>query len=275
MTWLQAVVLGIVQGLTEFLPISSSGHVFLAPLLFPGMEDPGAGFTAVIQIGTIIAVLLYFWRDLLDMIKGWAASLKPGNPQTPQSKLGWAVILGTIPIAVVGLVLEDQIDTVFRGTYVVAGSLILFGIVLAIAEKVGKRERDIKTVTLKDGLQIGLWQCIALIPGSSRSGCTITGGLFLGMERDTAARFSFLLSVPAILASGLYKLVKEKDVLLADGMTTTIIATIAAFISGYAAIAFLMKFLQTRSTMVFVIYRVALGILLIGLVLAGVIPSDF
>ena len=271
MDLIQAIILGLIQGLTEFLPISSSGHLMLVPALF-GWSDPGAGFTAVIQLGTLAAVFVFFWKDLVGMFKAWLASLASKEARkVPEARLAWAVVLGTIPVIVFGLAFEDKIDTSLRSPYIAAATLIILGLVMAVAEKVGRQTRSLETVQVKDGLWVGLWQALALIPGSSRSGSTITGALFGGFDRATAARFSFLLSVPAILGSGVYKLIKEKDVLLAQGAPATIVATVIAFVSGYAAIAFLMKFLQTRSTMVFVVYRVILGIVVAVLAYQGVI----
>jgi undecaprenyl-diphosphatase len=260
---IQAVVLGLIQGLTEFLPVSSSGHIFLVPYVF-GWPDPGAGFTAVIQLGTLLAVLIYFWRDLVSTLKGWiGGAWEPAKRSEPASRLGWAIFVGTLPVAIAGLAFERTIDREFRSPWVVAGTLVGFGLLMALAERVGKRERTFESVRPWDGLVMGLWQALALVPGSSRSGCTITGGLFSGFDRAAAARFSFLLSVPAILVSGLYKLWKESDNLLGAGLAPTLVATFVSFVSGYWAIAFLMKFLQTRSTMVFVVYRVLLGLVVV------------
>lgn len=269
MTLLQAIVMGLVQGLTEFLPISSSGHLYLVPVL-SGWKDPGAGFTAVIQLGTILAVFLYFGRDLGRVFMGWLKGLRGGEAaRTHEARMGWAIALGTVPIAAAGLAFEKSIDSNLRTPWVVGAALIGFALVMGLAERVGRQERKWEDLTLRDGLVMGLWQCLALVPGSSRSGCTITGGLFGGIDRATAARFSFLLSVPAILASGLYKLYKERADLLGSGLMPTLVATVVAFASGYAAIAFLMKFLQSRSTWVFVWYRVALGVVILGMAFSG------
>ena len=270
----QAILYGILQGLTEFLPISSSGHLFLLPTLFH-WQDAGAGFTAVIQLGTLAAVLIYFREDLVRIIGAWFKSL--GNAEirkTQDAKLGWGVFWGTLPIMVLGFLLKDHIDTTFRNAYIVGTTLIVFGILMGVSEKMGTQKRDIKEMETKDGIIMGLWQCLALVPGSSRSGSTITGGLFGGMTREAAARFSFLLSVPSILVSGIYKLYSERHSLLESGKTETIVATVVSFIVGYAAIAFLMKFLQTKSTMVFVVYRVVLGLLVLGLAFGGVIEAQ-
>lgn len=265
----QAIILGLIQGLTEFLPISSSGHVYLVPEL-AGWKDPGAGFTAVIQLGTLLAVFLYFWKDLVRVAGGWGRSLRGGEAaQTIEAKLGWGIFWGTVPVVIAGLLLRDLIDGQFRSPWVVGGTLIGFGLLMGLAEKVGRQERGLEQMTTKDGIVMGLWQCLALVPGSSRSGSTITGGLFSGLERAAAARFSFLLSVPAVAASGLYKLYSERENLLGAGLMPTVVATIVAFVSGYWAIAFLMKFLQTKSTWVFVWYRVALGAVVLGLAFSG------
>ncbi len=270
MDLIQAIVLGLVQGLTEFLPISSSGHLLLLPALF-GWEDPGAGFTAVIQLGTVLAVLIYFWKDLVAAVSAWWRSLYDKEAhKTKEARLGWAVFVGTFPVVIAGLLLEDQIDTAFRSSLLVAGMLIGVALVMWLAELVGKRNRDLESVSTKDGLIVGLWQALSLVPGASRSGSTIAGALFLGMDRATAARFSFLLSVPSVLGSGLYKLVKDRSELVEGGAMPTIVAAIMAFVSGYAAIAFLIGFLQRHSTAVFIVYRIALGCVIIALVASGI-----
>lgn len=266
---IQAIVYGIVQGLTEFLPISSSGHLFLLPDLM-GWKDAGAGFTAVIQLGTILAVLIYFREDIGKACRGFVQGLGDKSKRAaPEFRLGAAVLIGTIPVAVIGLLLEKKIDHDFRSAYIIAGTLIVFGLLLWVAEKAGAQNRNMDTVSWKDGLIIGFWQCLALVPGSSRSGSTITGSLFRGLEREAAARFSFLLSIPAILLSGLYKLFKDRHELLSDGATSTLVATLVSFVVGYWAIGFLMKYLKTRSTLVFVVYRVVLGLVILALVFSG------
>ncbi|MDQ3742256.1 MAG: undecaprenyl-diphosphate phosphatase [Actinomycetota bacterium] len=266
----QAIVLGIVQGLTEFLPISSSGHLRIVPA-FAGWEDPGAAFTAVIQLGTMAAVLLYFRHDLLNIARGWFAGLRdPAVRGTLDSRMGWYLIIGTIPIVVFGFAFDDQIEEDLRSLNLIAGTLIGLGLLLLLAEGVAKRDRDVEHVTWRDSLIIGFAQAAALIPGVSRSGATITAGLFLGFDRAAAARFSFLLSVPAVVLSGLYQL-RDIGGEGAVGAVPTTLATIAAFVSGYAAIAFLLKFLATHTTAVFVVYRVGLGVLVFALVGANVI----
>lgn len=259
----EAIVLGIVQGLTEFLPISSTAHLRIAPVLF-GWQDPGAAFTAVIQLGTLAAVLIYFWKDLAKIFTAWIRSLQ--GEKSYEGRLGWAIFYGTIPIVVLGLLGKKYIEGSLRSLVVVGTMLIFVGLLMLIAEKVGSRKRTADSLSQRDGLIVGLWQAVALIPGASRSGSTITGALFLGLEREAAARFSFLLSVPSILAAGLYEAFKERKEILGSNLTPTIIATIVSFIVGYAAIAFLMSFLQRRSTMVFIVYRVALGVVILALV---------
>lgn len=261
---LQAAILGIVQGLTEFLPVSSSGHLEITGQMILG-HRPGAAFIAVIQLGTMAAVLLYFRKDLLNMAKAFARGLVDKTARTATEwRLAWYIVIGTIPIGVFGLVFKDQIEAGQR-LRVIAGALIVLGLLLLVAEKVGRKNRGLASLRLKDGLVIGTAQAAALVPGVSRSGATITAGLFLGLDRPTAARFSFLLSVPAVVLSGAFQL---KDIGGAGGMgpVPTVIATVMAFVSGYIAIAGLLKYLTTHSTMVFVIYRVAVGILVLALV---------
>ena len=269
----QAIVLGIVQGLTEFLPISSSGHLRIVPA-FAGWEDPGAAFTAVIQLGTMAAVVLYFREDLIRIARAWIASLRdPSRRSELDARLGWYLIVGTIPIVIFGVLFSHEIETGARDLYLIGTTLILLGIVLLIAEKVSRRDRDLSTITRRDAIVVGFAQALALIPGVSRSGATITAGLFLGMDRVSAARFSFLLSIPAVVLSGVYEL---RDVVGgsaegAAGVGPTAVATVFAFISGYVSIAFLLKFLTTHTTGVFVAYRVVLGAAVLVLVATGAI----
>ncbi len=269
----QAIVLGLIQGLTEFLPISSSGHLFLLPLVFH-WDDGGPAFTAVIQLGTIIAVLWYFRSDLKRILTTWIQSFTKKELKSENDvRLAWAIVVGTIPILVFGKLFENSIESTFRSAIIVASTLIVFGIVLFFAERFAKQTRKIEEVTIKDGLKLGLWQSLALIPGSSRSGCTISGGLISNFDRFAAARISFLLSIPAIVISGLYELFKERAVLLDRGLVPTLLATVIAFASGLWAITFLMKYLQTKSTNFFVYYRIVLGLIILGLVLSGRIPN--
>ena len=269
MDLLQAIVLGIVQGLTEFLPISSSGHLRIVPA-FAGWEDPGAAFTAIIQLGTMTAVVLYFREDLLRIARAWLASLRdPQRRRDLDARVGWYLIIGTIPISIFGLAFSDQIENGARDLYIIGTTLIVLGLVLLVAEKVSRRERDLSTLTRRDAIVIGFAQALALIPGVSRSGATITAGLFLGFDRVAAARFSFLLSIPAVVLSGLFELkgVLDGSVEGAVGAVPTAVATLLAFVSGYASIAFLLRFLTTHTTGVFVAYRVVLGVAV--LILAG------
>lgn len=271
MSFLEAIVLGIVQGLTEFLPISSSGHLRIVPALV-GWDDPGTAFTAVIQLGTMAAVVIYFWKDLWRIAGAWLASLVDRDRRSdPDARMGWYLVVATIPIGVFGLLFADQIESGARDLRLVASTLILLGLVLLLAEKVGRRTKTIDDLDARDGVAIGLAQSMALVPGVSRSGSTITAGLFLGYERADAARFSFLLSVPAVVASGLYQL---KDI--GEGSTEvapTVVAAVVSFVVGYAAIAWLLRWLSSHSTVVFVVYRVALGLLLFVLLATDVIDA--
>jgi len=263
-------VLGIVQGLTEFLPISSTGHLRIVPA-FLGWEDPGAAFTAVTQLGTMAAVLLYFRDDLIRIALAWLRSLRDRSARRElDARIGWYIVLGTIPIGIFGVLFKDQIENGARDLYLIGTALIVLGLVLLAAERVGTRSRSIEQIEARDGLAVGLAQALALVPGVSRSGATITAGLFLGLDRPTAARFSFLLSVPAVVLSGLFELASilgggdENDHV---GLGALAIATLLAFVVGYASIAFLLRFLVRHTTIVFVVYRVALGAIV--LVLAG------
>ncbi len=268
---LEAIVLGIVQGLTEFLPISSTAHLRIIPA-FVGWEDPGAAFTAVTQLGTIAAVLLYFRSDLARIVVAWGASvLRPERRREPDARLGWIILLGTIPIGLFGLAFRHQIETGARSLYLIGSTLIALGLVLLLAERVGTRSRGPESIRLRDGIAIGLAQAAALVPGVSRSGATITAGLFLGFEREAAARFSFLLSIPAVVLSGLLELGSISSAEGESGWTALIVATVLAFVVGYASIAGLLRFLSTNSTRVFVVYRVALGALVLVCTATGVI----
>ena len=270
MSTLEAIVLGIVQGLTEFLPISSTGHLRIVPA-FVGWDDPGAAFTAVTQLGTMAAVLLYFRNDLWRIAIAFLRGLRdPVIRRSTDSRLGWYILLGTIPISIFGLLFDDQIEEEARSLNLIGTTLIVLGLVLLLAERSGKRERDLDDLNARDGILIGLAQAAALVPGVSRSGATLTAGLFLNLERAAAARYSFLLSVPAVVLSGVYQL-RDIGGEGAVGAVPTAIATLLAFVSGYLAIAFLLRFLATHSTLVFVVYRVALGALVLALVSAGAI----
>lgn len=271
MNLLEAAVLGIVQGLTEFLPISSSGHLRIVPAFF-GWDDPGAAFTAVIQLGTMAAVVTYFWRDLVAIALTWARSLvRPELRGDLNARMGWYIGLGTIPIGVAGVAFEHSIETSARDLRIVGTGLIAVGLIMLLAERLGSRRRVIRGVQLRDALVVGGAQALALIPGVSRSGATITAGMFLGFTREAAARFSFLLSVPAVVLSGLYEMgdIGEGNVPVGP----TVVATILSFVSGYASIAWLLRFLATHTMKGFVVYRVVLGALVLILVASGVIAA--
>lgn len=265
---IEAIVYGVVQGLTEFLPISSTAHVRIVPTLL-GRPDPGADFTAAIQLGTLLAVLIYFARDLAGAGRAWFSTFRRGATPTPESRLAWAIVVGTVPICVLGYVLKEPIETTFRSLTIVAAMLIGMGLVLAGADRVGARTRALSDVRPLDGLWVGMWQAIALVPGASRSGSTIAGALFAGFDRATAARFSFLLSVPAIFIAGVFSLKAHSATLLGDLLVPVLVANVVAFFTGYASIAFLLRFLQTRSTAVFVVYRCLVGAALIAAVAGG------
>jgi undecaprenyl-diphosphatase len=267
---LQAIVLGIVQGLTEFLPISSTGHLRIVPA-FLGWDDQGAAFTAVTQLGTMAAVLLYFREDLWRIATTWLRSLRePELRGTLDARMGWYIGLGTIPIAVFGLIFKDQIEEGARSLYLIGSTLIVLGLLLLLAEKVATHARPLEGITRRDAVVIGFAQALALVPGVSRSGATLTAGMFLGFDRTSAARYSFLLSVPAVVLSGLFELRKIGEEGGA-GFVPTAIATLLAFLVGYATIAFLLRWLTSHSTAIFVAYRVALGALVIALTAAGAI----
>ena len=269
MSELEALLLGIVQGLTEFLPISSSGHLRIVPA-FLGWEDPGAAFTAVIQLGTMAAVLIYFRGDLWRIAVAWLREFRrPFRQASSDAKLGWFILLGTIPISIFGLAFSDQIESGARDLYLIGSMLIGFSFVMLAAEAIGKRRRELDEMNAKDGIFIGFAQALALIPGVSRSGATISAGLLRNFDRTAAARYSFLLSVPAVVLSGLFEL---KEIGHGDvGVGPTIVATIAAFVSGYVAIAWLLRYLANHSLNVFVAYRIPLGILVIALAASGTI----
>jgi undecaprenyl-diphosphatase len=280
MSVVHAIILGIVQGLTEFLPVSSTAHLTLAGL-FLGLVDPAnpadwTAFIAVIQLGTAAAVLLYFAKDLgqisASLLRVVTAIVKRKRPDVDaHARMGILIIIGTIPVVVAGLLLKDLIHSMFTKELSTIGtSLIVLAVVLWWAERVGRRTRPESETNWKDALLIGVAQAMALIPGASRSGTTITAGLFLGLRREAAARFSFLLSIPAVLASGGYELYKSREHLADAGMTAVVVATIVSGIVGYAAIAFLIRYLRTNSTLVFVIYRIVAGLAIWALILGGV-----
>ncbi len=269
----KAVILGTIQGLTEFIPISSTAHLRVIPALL-GWKDIGAAYSAVIQIGTLIATLIYFKKDIFSVTNGFINALKKKDFfSNTGSRIFILIILGTIPISVCGLFLKKFIENDARGLYVISGTLIFFAIILFIAEKVSSKKKDFDQITIKDGIIIGCAQALALIPGSSRSGVTITAGLFTGLKRDVAARFSFLLSIPAIALSGFYELYKERLVLLDENLLGLTLATLVSGIVGYISIAFLISYLRTKSNLIFIIYRIILGIIILILLSKGTLQN--
>lgn len=271
MSLFEAIVLGLVQGVTEFLPISSTAHLKIVPKLL-GWSDPGAAYSAVIQLGTVVAVLAYFSKDLVRLSRAFIGGLIARAPfGTEDSRLAWFVGLGTLPIGILGLLLKKSIETTLRSLWVIAASLILLAVVLFVIERIASHKRTLSEMTLRDGLLIGLWQAVALIPGSSRSGTTITGGLSLGFSREAAARYSFLLSIPATTLAGVFELKHLLQAVERPSTMALVVGTAVSFGTGMAAIAGLLKFLRTQSMLVFVIYRVVLGAALIGLLFFGVL----
>lgn len=280
MNFIEAIILGIIQGLTEFLPISSTAHLTISGklmnLISEQFPERWTSFIAVIQIGTLISVIIYFWNDLIAIMKDFLSEnlfrrIKFSD-QNINSKMGWYIIIATIPVVVIGLAFKDFIEGVFtKNLIVIASSLIVLAIILAIAEKVGKFNRSKENLKWYDALIIGIAQALALIPGSSRSGTTITAGLFLGLNRETAARFSFLMSIPAVAASGLLQLYQALKYIDANQLITMIISTIVSAIVGYLSIDFLIKYLKTRSMLIFIIYRIVIGIIIFILIYNGLI----
>ena len=271
MSILEAIVLGLVQGLTEFIPVSSTAHLEIVPVLL-GWGDPGAAFSAVIQFGTLLAALIYFAKDILRLIAGFFRGLISRRPLADtDSREAWLVIIGTIPIVILGLLLKKHIESTFRGLWVITTMVIVVAVLLQIAEVYARRKelRNFEDMTVTDGIAIGLGQCLALIPGSSRSGSTIMAALFRRIDRPTAARYSFLLSIPAVGGAGMLELIHERSHLAAVGWTAVIVGIVVAFISGYASIWFLIRYLRTHTTAVFIYYRYALGALMLVLLATG------
>lgn len=280
MGFLEAIILGLIQGLTEFLPISSSAHLRIAGEFLPSATDPGATFTAITQLGTELAVVLYFRKDIGRILGAWFrqfARTRGAHAVTidrshPDVRLGWLIIIGTVPIVVVGFLAQDYIRSVFRSLWLVAAVLIVFGIILGLADLLARRTRELDEMTYRDGILIGLAQVLSLVPGVSRSGSTMTAGRLLGYTRPAAARFGFLLAVPAVFGSGLYELVHSfGEPEGAYGYAETAVATVVAFGVGFAVIAFLMRYIEKRSFLPFVIYRVVLGAALMVLLSLGVL----
>ena len=274
MSWLQVVVLSVVQGLTEFLPVSSSGHLRIVSELFWG-EDAGASFTAVIQLGTELAVLVYFAKDIWRILTGWFAGLTDTSKRGADYRMGWMVIVGTIPVALAGVLLKDLIRDNFRNLWITATVLIVFSFVFILAERKGRKTRGFDELTMKDAIVMGLWQCLALIPGVSRSGGTISGGLLLDLDREVATRFSFLLAIPAVLASGLFSLPDAFDPQAGQAASglQLLVGSGIGFVVGYISIAWLLKFVSNHSFAWFAAYRIPLGLIVMALLGAGVMAA--
>lgn len=272
MTWIQVIVLSIVQGLTEFLPVSSSGHLRIVSELFWG-EDAGASFTAVIQLGTELAVVVFFAKMIWQILTGWFRGWKDKESRGQDWKMGWFVIVGSIPIGVLGLLGQDLIRDALRNLWITASMLIIFSFVFILAERMGKKNRGFDELTMKDAIVMGLCQCLALIPGVSRSGGTISGGLFLGLDREVATRFSFLLAIPAVLASGLFSLPDAFNPAAGQAASGAqlIVGTSIAFVIGYASIAWLLKFVSNHSFEWFAAYRIPVGIIVMILLAVGLL----
>ena len=274
---LEAIFLGALQGLTEFLPISSSAHIRFAGELFGTNQDPGATFTAITQIGTELAVLIYFRKDILRIVKAWLNQITRRSLDVAEkrdARMGWLIIVGTLPIAVLGYLGQDVIRNDFRSLWLIASVMIIFGVILGIADKYGKSDRGLDQLTPMHGVLYGLAQALALVPGVSRSGATIAMGRFLGYSREAALRYSFLLALPAVFGSGFYEL---NGAIGSDGsdqaftLPETMAATVIAFVIGYVVIAWLLKFVMTRSFAPFIYYRIGLGTLMLAGLATGVI----
>ena len=269
----KAVVLGLIQGLTEFLPISSSAHLRIFPEWL-GWGDPGAAFTAVIQIGTELAVLIYFRKDIARIVRAWVRAIyDPAWRGHEDTRMGWYVIVGSLPIVVLGILLKDVIENDFRSLWIIGTTLIVMGVVLGIADRVGSSNRTIDKMTLQHAIYLGGAQAMALVPGVSRSGATISMGRLLGYEREAATRFAFLLAIPAVVGAGLFELQEIPGGDNAYGPVPTLVATVVSFVVGYAAIAWLLRYVSTRSYLPFVVYRIALGSLTLFLVWQGVLAA--
>ncbi len=272
--WAEAAFLGLVQGLTEFLPVSSSAHLRILGPLLPSGGDPGAAFTAITQIGTEAAVLLYFRKDILRILRAWWLSLTQREwRRDPDARMGWLILIGTLPIALLGLAFKDAIEGTLRNLTITAVMLIVFGVLLAIADRVGRKQRSLRELSWGHGLLFGLAQAMALIPGVSRSGGTITAGLLMGYSREAAARYSFLLAIPAVMASGFYQLYRSWEVGSPIAPGPTALATLIAFVVGYGVIVWFLRLVSTRGYMPFVVYRVALGCVVLVLLATGVLSA--
>jgi undecaprenyl-diphosphatase len=275
MSWWQVIVLAVVQGLTEFLPVSSSGHLAIVSRIFFA-DDAGASFTAVSQLGTEAAILVYFARDIVRILKAWFNGLIVKSHRNTDYRLGWYVIIGTIPICILGLFFKDEIRSGVRNLWIVATALVVFSGVIALAEFLGRQSRHVEQLSWRDALVVGLAQCLALIPGVSRSGSTISAGLFLGLDRELAARFGFLLAIPAVFASGLFS-IPDAFHPVSQGMSATgpqlLVATLIAFVVGLAAVAWLLRFLVRHGMYWFVAYRVVAGSAVLILLGTGTVAA--
>ncbi|HEU4756421.1 MAG TPA: undecaprenyl-diphosphate phosphatase [Agromyces sp.] len=268
----EAIILGLVQGLTEFLPVSSSAHLRILGEFLPNAADPGAAFTAITQLGTETAVVVFFWRDIVRIISHWFQAVRGRIPHSdPDARMGWLIIVGSIPIVVLGIAFQDQIETTFRSLYIVATMLVVFGVVLGLADWAGAKRRTLDELTYPHGIYFGLAQSLALIPGVSRSGGTITMGLLLGYERAAAARYAFLLAIPAVFGSGFFQLFKSMGEPAVYGPLETAVATAVAFGVAILVIAFFMRWISRHSFLPFVIYRIVLGVTIFILLGAGVL----
>lgn len=280
MNILESIILGIIQGLTEFIPISSTGHLTVAGKLMNLISDLNperwTTFIAVIQLGTLFAVLIYFWKDLINILQDFISdnllTRKSFSVQSQNSKMGWYLIISTIPVVIIGLGFKDLIEgALTKNLYIISGSLIVLAFILAVAERLGKFNRNMNDIRWFDAFIIGIAQSFALIPGSSRSGTTITAAIFLGFNRETAARFSFLMSIPAVAASGLLQFYQAMEYIDTNGLVTLLIATIISGIFGYLSIEFLLRYLRKKSTMIFIIYRIVVGIAILAMIYNGII----
>ncbi|MFF2390163.1 undecaprenyl-diphosphate phosphatase [Agromyces sp. NPDC058104] len=271
---IEALILGLVQGLTEFLPISSSAHLRILGEFLPGAQDPGAAFTAITQLGTETAVVVFFWRDIVRIISHWFGSFTGRVPRNdPDARMGWLIIIGSIPIVVFGILFQDAIESTLRSLWITATMLVVFGIILGLADWAGAKRRKLDQLTYPHGVLYGFAQSLSLIPGVSRSGGTITMGLLLGYERAAAARYAFLLAIPAVFGSGFFQLVKSLDEPTVYGPIETAAATLVAFVVGILVIAFFMSWISKHSFLPFVIYRIVLGGALFAMLGTGVIQA--
>ena len=278
---LEAIFFGVLQGLTEFIPISSTAHIRIFAEFFGMSEDPGAMFTAIMQIGTELAVLIYFRKDIVRIISAWIRKVVLRKDlqieETADARMGWLIVIGSLPIVILGYLGQDAITTNFRSLWLIASVLIIFGVILGIADKYGKSDKNLKDLSISHGILYGLAQAMALIPGVSRSGATIAMSRLLGYNREAALRYSFLLAIPAVFGSGLYQLQKavtDESAIKVFSLTETLVATLVAFIIGYLVIAWLLKFVTTKSFMPFIVYRIALGALVMALLATGVIKDS-